>query len=387
MKFHNYSHPAKTASTISNNNTVKSKQFEQLHSEMQEVRKIDISAKRDNRTRNHSEEDEEQILPDSKATPAKKLKTSGPTKLVVRPAQQNVQNNKVKIHKLQIMTEFSHIYLGLKRNRLFLVESLAKTFDIKHRDVYLTLRKIKMNEQNQRIGTAFGLAENEVECLFKTTVPKIAECLRSFILWPDDVTMKSNVPINLRQHFSKIHLILNYLVVKLKANLKTDSGGSSSHSTYCPIDQCHKLKFLIASTLDGCVCFVSRGFGISTDDEQLLLKSGFLTNFKTNTNLIAGKNFYNFEDRLANGSDETNNGHTPAAKEALEDNFGEIVSEKISKSRHFKLKNYIENILDNFESFQIFNQNSFVDLKTYELLDDIVAIVAALINLQKQEID
>uniref|UniRef100_A0A182N498 DDE Tnp4 domain-containing protein n=1 Tax=Anopheles dirus TaxID=7168 RepID=A0A182N498_9DIPT len=321
--------------------------------------------------------------------------------------------------KLQMVHEFPMLFLGLRRNRMFLVNSLAQWFDLNQRDIILTLRKIKQNESSARLGSVFGLGATEVDLLFHTNVPKIADCLRNFIVWPDDITMKLNVPINLRQHFQRIHLILNYLVVRVKQNAVQQLPADEIAASFCPNDQCHKLKYLVASTLDGCVCFVSRAFGVQTDDEQVLNGSGFLTKFKTNTNLIAGKNFHNFEDRLANGHDDDH--HTPAnnngghgrrnrvtsrtatgggddddlervlggsaSNSNSEDNFEEMVSEKISKSRTFKLKNYIENILENFQSHQLLSPQTCIDGRTLKLLDDIVVIVGALINLQKQEIE
>lgn len=313
----------------------------------------------------------------------------------------SVANNTSTKAKLQMVHEFPTLFLGLRRNRIFLVNSLAQSFELNQRDIILTLRKIKLNEQYARLAAVFGLTDSEVEVLFRTSVPKIADCLRNFIVWPDDITMKLNVPINLRQHFNKIHLILNYLVIKVRQNAVKHLSQAQTESSYCELDQCHKLKYLVASTLDGCVCFVSRGFGIQTDDEAVLAQSGFLTKFKTNTNLIAGKNFHNFEDRLTNGNDhdhENNNGGTaPGADDSdLErtlttsnddDNFEEIVSEKISKSRTFKLKNYIESVLESFQAHLILSPTSCVDGKTLELLDDVVVIVGALINLQKQEVE
>uniref|UniRef100_A0A182P2J5 DDE Tnp4 domain-containing protein n=1 Tax=Anopheles epiroticus TaxID=199890 RepID=A0A182P2J5_9DIPT len=313
--------------------------------------------------------------------------------------------------KLQMVHEFPMLFLGLRRNRMFLVNSLAQWFDLEQRDIILTLRKIKQNESSVRLGSVFGLGSTEVELLFHTNVPKIADCLRNFIVWPDDITMKLNVPISLRQHFQRIHLILNYLVVRVKQNAVHELPAEEVATSFCPNEQCHKLKYLVASTLDGCVCFVSRAFGIQTDDELVLSQSGFLTKFKTNTNLIAGKNFHNFEDQLANGHDHTNNNGrrnrtTSGSRSAdgdddLErvlagasssnsnsvDNFEDIVSEKISKSKTFKLKNYIENILENFQSHQLLSPQTCIDGRTLKLLDDIVVIVGALINLQKQEIE
>lgn len=317
------------------------------------------------------------------------------------PGKAPAANNTSTKAKLQMVHEFPTLFLGLRRNRIFLVNSLAQSFELNQRDIILTLRKIKLNEQYARLAAVFGLTDSEVEILFRTSVPKIADCLRNFIVWPDDITMKLNVPINLRQHFNKIHLILNYLVIKVRQNAIKHLSQAQIESSYCDLDQCHKLKYLVASTLDGCVCFVSRGFGIQTDDEAVLAQSGFLTKFKTNTNLIAGKNFHNFEDRLTNGHDhENNNGAAPAPTSAddsdLErtlttsnddDNFEEIVSEKISKSRTFKLKNYIESVLESFQAHLILSPTSCVDGKTLELLDDVVVIVGALINLQKQEVE
>ncbi|XP_058824426.1 uncharacterized protein LOC131685052 isoform X2 [Topomyia yanbarensis] len=336
-------------------------------------------------------------------------------KMVSKP---NNTNTSTKV-KLQMVHEFPTLFLGLRRNRIFLVNSLAQSFELNQRDIILTLRKIKLNEHNARLASVFGLTDGEVEILFRTSVPKIADCLRNFIVWPDDITMKLNVPINLRQHFNKIHLILNYLVIKVRQNAVKYLSQAQMESSYCELDQCHKLKYLIASTLDGCVCFVSRGFGIQTDDEAVLAQSGFLTKFKTNTNLIAGKNFHNFEDRLTNGNDhdhENNNGGGTAAGAGRvgshgrsdgsgagtgddsdlertlttsneDDNFEEIVSEKISKSRTFKLKNYIESVLESFQGHMILSPTACVDGETLELLDDVVVIVGALINLQKQEVE
>ncbi|KXJ69285.1 hypothetical protein RP20_CCG027966 [Aedes albopictus] len=127
-----------------------------------------------------------------------------------------------------------------------------------------------------------------------------------------------------------------------------------------------------ASIFDGCVSFVSRGFAFQTDDEAILTQFGFPTKFKTNTNLIAGKNFHNFEDRLTNRSnhDHENNGGGGAESDLErtlntivteeDDNFGKIVSEKISKSRTFKQNNYIESVLKSFQAC--------VDVRSLELL-------------------
>lgn len=90
--------------------------------------------------------------------------------------------------KLQMLQEFPTLFIGLRRNRMFLVNALAQSFDLNQRDIVLTLRKIKQNESSARLANFFGIGAAEVDLLFHTSVPKIADCLRNFIVWPADLT-------------------------------------------------------------------------------------------------------------------------------------------------------------------------------------------------------
>lgn len=147
------------------------------------------------------------------------------------------------------------------------IDILSKETKLNVRNINLTLMKIKLNDSFERLGDMFGVSESTAYTIFNKSVICLSECLRQLIYWPDNTTKL--LPIPFRFKYYNVKSIIDCLEIEISK----PSHPVKQSVTWCELKKCHALKYLICSTPDGFVSFVSEGYGSRTTDVQLVEQS------------------------------------------------------------------------------------------------------------------
>uniref|UniRef100_A0A8D9DZV1 Uncharacterized protein n=1 Tax=Cacopsylla melanoneura TaxID=428564 RepID=A0A8D9DZV1_9HEMI len=89
------------------------------------------------------------------------------------------------------------LYLGLPTNASFVIGVLATYCKCTERDIYLCLKKIRLNEPYSILSYEFDLSPTYLGTIFRNVLPRVAECLEKFIFWPSKRQVFLKVSFNI----------------------------------------------------------------------------------------------------------------------------------------------------------------------------------------------
>ena len=163
-------------------------------------------------------------------------------------------------------------YLGILNEWNWIIDLLHAQTKIKADHIKLTLMKIKVNDTFNRLGEQFGISYVQASNIFNFTVPRLANMLKTLIYFPDSISVRKNLPIPFRANYSNVQSIIDCFEIQIQKPT------NSVHQalTWSEYKKCNTLKYLISSTPDGFINFVSNGYGGRISDTLITEKSGFL---------------------------------------------------------------------------------------------------------------
>lgn len=112
---------------------------------------------------------------------------------------------------------------------------------------------------------------------------------KQFIFSPDTALVKKNLPSSFTTNkaFSNVFCIIDCFEIEIQK----PSNPVHQSLTWSQYKHTNTLKYLLATTPNGFICFVSAGFGGRTSDIVLLQKSGFLEVMPPNCTILADRGF------------------------------------------------------------------------------------------------
>ncbi|KAL5235981.1 hypothetical protein ACI65C_003400 [Semiaphis heraclei] len=155
-------------------------------------------------------------------------------------------------------------YIGLSEEwyKCNLIKLISSHIELEERNIFITLMKIKLNDSFRRLGDMFGISESLVCRLFHNTLPKLSAYFKQFIYWPKEKLIEELLPISFRYRYSSVQSIIDCLEIEIPK----PSDPIKQALTWSDYKKCNTLKYLISSTPDGFINFISVGFnGRCTD--------------------------------------------------------------------------------------------------------------------------
>ncbi|KAK4886340.1 hypothetical protein RN001_002611 [Aquatica leii] len=206
-----------------------------------------------------------------------------------------IDNKQIKFRNMFIdkIERKPRMYLGIPKENLHIVELLKNKISSEKHFIYLTLYKIRTNDSFEKIGDLFNLSKTYASKICKRHVIILSKLLKELITWPDKMSIKKNLPISFRVTFSKVQSIINCLEVEIQ---KPNSAKQQA-LTWSEYKKCNTVKYLISSTPDGLINFVSRGYGRRISDVNLFENFGFLEVLPENA-VVADRGFKKIESFL-----------------------------------------------------------------------------------------
>ncbi|KAJ8963782.1 hypothetical protein NQ317_012694 [Molorchus minor] len=139
----------------------------------------------------------------------------------------------------------------------------------------------------EHLGDDFGISGNQAAKMFRQCVPRLSFYLKTFIYWPSRETIKKLLPTAFRANYYDVQSIIDCFEVEIEK--PTDPVmQASSWSEY---KKTNTLKYLISSTPDGIINFLSNGFGGRTSDVKIVEHSEYLKILRRSCSVMADRGF------------------------------------------------------------------------------------------------
>lgn len=243
---------------------------------------------------------------------------------------------------------------------------------IKKEHILLTLIKIKLNDSFSRLGDQFGMSLSNTSKIFKKSLIVIDGFMKTLIYWPDKKRIKKLLPIPFRVRYNSVQSIIDCFEIQIEK----PSDPVKQSLTWSEYKKCNTLKYLISSTPDGFINYVSSGYGGRISDVLLLESCGFLDVIPPGCTVMADRGFKHI-DRLLSEK-QCKLVKPPSVSSTTTPTRLEVIETK----RIASLRIHIERVIRRVREFNYVKPHSVINHNLVGYTDHVVRIVAGLINLQ-----
>ncbi|KAF9822680.1 hypothetical protein SFRURICE_012459 [Spodoptera frugiperda] len=186
--------------------------------------------------------------------------------------------------------------------------------------------------------------------------------MRPFIVELDRDMIKRTLPMAFRHKYYNVSCIIDCLEIEIQKPSKA----INQALTWSEYKKTNTIKYLISCTPNGLVNYISPGFGGRTTDTCVVESCDFVKSLKSGMVVMADRGFKHVDIR------------PPSVETGV----------KMSKSQAkltkqiASLRIHVERVIRRLREFYMLKPHACVNLKHVKILDDIVIIACALINLQ-----
>ncbi|KAI5720147.1 hypothetical protein M8J77_002590 [Diaphorina citri] len=277
-----------------------------------------------------------------------------------------------KEQMLQIIKEQPLTFIGVPPESMHVCSELTSFLGIEETFVFICLLKIRLDWPFNIIASLFGYSSSHVARCFNIHVRKIAELVGTLVYWPSPEEVKYNLPLPFRHRYKDVYCIIDCLEIQIQKPTDPQHQGA----TWSEYKKGNTAKYLIASTPQGFINYVSHGYGGRITDEKIISESGFLDLLKPGTKVMADRGFKNIEHLfVAKGCRLTRPPSVFANKKPTKH---EVKQTKQIAS----LRVIIENVIVRLRHFHSLKPHAMTPIKSLDQLDYMVQIACGLINIQ-----
>jgi DDE superfamily endonuclease len=274
----------------------------------------------------------------------------------------------------------SQRYLGLPAKCLFVLDKLADKLPHtgKHCSlssteiVEIILRKVRINESFDIIADSYGVSKVHVSRLFSKYLPVIGAYLKDLIIWPSLPEVQKRLPLAFKTRYRNVISIIDCLEIEIQKPSKP----LQQSLTWSEYKHANTVKYLISSTPDGTINFISAGYSGRISDVQLVVESGFLNCLQPGETVMADRGFKSIETKLQEKGCRLCKPPSVSKNEKLPK---ELVHEaKVIAA----LRVHIERVIRRIREFSFLAPHACIPAQLVSLTDYAIVVAAGLVNLQ-----
>lgn len=275
-------------------------------------------------------------------------------------------------YQFQLCQVKSRFYLGLPEDVYKLTSCLSNVAGIQIRDVLITLKKIRLSDTFERLGDDFCTSTSNVQKIFASTVPKIANKMQQLVYWPQSSIIKRLLPIPFRKRYREVESIIDCFEIEIQK----PSNPLMQALTWSAYKKANTVKYLISATPNGFINFVSTACGGRTTDNEIIKESGYLEELPDGAAVMADRGFKHVAQVLAKKQctlirpPSVGTGQRMSSVEAKEN------------KRIAALRIHIERVIRRLREFSMLRPHACVNHQLIEHLDFIVIIACGIVNTQ-----
>lgn len=272
----------------------------------------------------------------------------------------------------QYSINYPQLYLGMPKEEYYCLKLISEISQIHYVNIFITLRKIRLNDQYSRLAICFGKTTSTISEIFTDTVPKLSNMMQDLIYWPDKKNIKKSLPAPFRIRYNEVQSIVNCFEIEIQP----PKNPVHFFLTWSLQKKANTIKYLISTTPNGFVNFVSEGFAGRTTDKGILETSGFVNKLPNNCCIMADRGFKNVEELLNEKNCKLI--RPPTVTEDVKKTREQVMETK----RIACLRINVERIIRRLREFNLLVGHSCINLRLIKLINHILIIACALINLQ-----
>ena len=293
-----------------------------------------------------------------------------------------------KAHALKNDDAKTRFYTGLPSYRVFteifeLLNPLMKTQGSANKvalmdEYFLTLIKLRLGLTNQDLAYRMSTTESCVSRIFHRWIDVMHNELKQLIIWPDKETLQANLPNCFKGKFANVICIIDCFEIFIERPLSFEARAA----TYSNYKKHNMVKFLIAVTPTGSICFLSKAWGGRASDKLITQKSGFLEHISFRDVVMADRGF-NISDELAICGAYL---EIPAFTKGQK----QLARYEVEKTRQLAtVRIHVERVIGQLKKFKLLQGTLPITLiksrsdTTVCTIDKIVTVAAALTNMSK----
>ncbi|CAH2103320.1 unnamed protein product [Euphydryas editha] len=268
-----------------------------------------------------------------------------------------------------------------KRQRLVLINECEE--EIKAA-TFQQSENLNIEVPNQDEDSKFSELSDEFEIsisyackIFTENVSKIAEVMRPFIVNLDKASIKRCLPIAYRKNYYNVTCIIDCLEIEIQ------TPGKALHQalTWSEYKKTNTIKYLISSTPNGLVNYISQGYGGRISDVCLVENCGFLNSLPIGAHVMADRGFKHIETLLLGIQCKLIRPPSIVSGNKLS-------KEEVKETKKIaSLRIHIERVIRRVREFSFLKPHACINKYLIGRLDDVIAIACGLINLQNSLIN
>lgn len=264
-------------------------------------------------------------------------------------------------------------YIGLPKNYYWLINYLESYLNVKSFNIIVTLFKIKNNTPFYQISDLFEVSLTTLWRIFFRTLCVLSKFFKQLIYSPQVYDVKRKLPASFRtnKEFSNVFCIIDCFEIEIEK----PSNPIIQALTWSQYKNANTLKYLIATTPDGFVNFVSAGFGGRVSDANIVENSGFLDVLPPNCTVLADRGF-KYVDALLSRN-QNNLLRPPSLAKDQKLTKQDAIKSKVIAS----LRIHVERVIRRVRLFKLLKPHSVINNKLIQHADDAVIVACGLINL------
>lgn len=86
---------------------------------------------------------------------------------------------------------------------------MSSSTDCSINNIKLTLQKIKTNDTYSRLADQFSVSTSQASRIFNKSVDRLAHYLKTLVYFPDQTSIRKNLPIAFRANYSNVCAIID----------------------------------------------------------------------------------------------------------------------------------------------------------------------------------
>ncbi|XP_075989436.1 uncharacterized protein LOC142985258 isoform X2 [Anticarsia gemmatalis] len=269
------------------------------------------------------------------------------------------------------------LLLGIPKQCYFIIDILSEHCKSSHRNIMITLKKIRLYQSNALLALDFGLTQNAIGMIFRKTLPAMAACMKKLVFFPDSQEVIFNLPMAFRKRYSNVQSIIDCLEIQIEK----PANAVQQALTWSEYKSCNTIKYLISITPDGLINFISEGYGGRTSDSLIFEDCGILEKIPRNAAILADRGFKNIAHLLSKKE------CTLLRPPSVFSNVTPTKDEVVKTKKIAALRIHVERSIGRMRHFGFLMPHACVDYKQIDLLDSIIVTACGIINLQSPLFD
>ncbi len=153
--------------------------------------------------------------------------------------------------------------------------------------LFLTLMKLRTYKTNYELSMHFKVSELEVYNVFVTWIRFMSLQWRELNIWPEREVVHFYAPSDFKRKFPKTRVIFD----GTECPIKKPKAPGAQQTTFSTYKNRNTTKVLVGVTPGGLVSYVSKAYGGSTTDRQIVERSDIMTKVDPTDTIMADKGF------------------------------------------------------------------------------------------------